>query len=271
MLMRILFQFSIVFLLYSIVLALPKQAFCNEQIVAEKTYQDIILYLDKDDTFLSYNDLLKIYEKITTSEGHIPGMEKILFRLMEKRNEHPRVDQMILIFTAKLIGSSKQELANVTDLLKALILNKRANLWTVSFAAAALGSYFIDIKDGEHLADMIDWKVERLIEKDNNSIDELYGFHFLPPPATEYIKNIISSPKEKKRRQLTRHYYYRLRSRNSEEQIKGYLLFLDKHGQIDTNRKIDFSMKYLLINLELIKAAIAKEQKGELSSGNRID
>ena len=52
---------------------------------------------------------------------------------------------------------------------------------------------------------------------------------------------------------------------------KGYLLFLDKHGQIDTKRKLDFSMKYLLINIELIKAAIAKEQKGELSSDNRID
>ncbi len=71
---------------------------------------------------------------------------------------------------------------------------------------------------------------ERLIEKDNNSIDELYGFHFLPPPTTGYIKNIISRPKDKKRREFTRHYYYRLQSKNSEEQLKSYLLFLDKHG-----------------------------------------
>ena len=252
-------------------LALPKQAFSNEKIVAEKTSQDIILLLDKEDKYLSYNNLLKIYEKITASEDHIPGMEKILLRLVEKRNEHPRVDQMILIFTAKLIGSSKQELTNVSDLLKALILNKRANLWTVSFAAAALGEYFIDIKDGEHLADMIDRKIESLIVKDNSSNDELYGFHFLPPPTTEYIKNIIAGPEEQKRRELTRLYYYLLRSRNSEAQIKGYLLFLDKHGQVDTKREIDFSMKYLFKNIELIKAAKAKEQRGELSSDNLID
>ncbi len=210
-------------------------------------------------------------KRVTTSEDHIPGMEKILFRLLEERNEHPRVDQMILIFTAKLIGGSKYEITHVSKMFEDLTQNKRANLWTVSFVAAAFGDYFIDLKDGDYLADLIDRKIESLIEKESSSPDELYGFHFLPPPTTEYIKNIISRPKEQKRRELTRHYYYMLRLQNSEEEIKSYLLFLDKHGQIDTKRNIDFSMKYLFNNIELIQAAIAKEQKGELSSNNRLD
>ena len=124
-----------------------------------------MLLLDKEDKFLSYNDLIKIYETITSSENHIPGMEKILLRLMNERNEHPRVDQMILIFTAKLIGSSKQEIANVSDLFKALILNERANLWTISSVGKALWAYFIDLEDGDHLADMIERKIESLVEK----------------------------------------------------------------------------------------------------------
>ncbi len=271
MLIRLFFQSLIIFLLYFITLALPKQAISNEEIAAEKTYQNIMALLDKEDIFLSYTDLLQIYETITTSEDHIPGMERILRRLMEERNEHPRVDQMILIFTAKLIGGSKYEIAHVSKMFEDLTLNKRANLWTVSFVAKALGDYFIDLKDGDYLADLLDRKIEILIEKESSSPDEYYGFHFLPPPITLYIKNIISRPAEQKRREYTRRYYYMLRLRNSEEQIKNYLLFLDKHGQINSKRKIDFSMKYLFNNLEVIQAAIAQEQTGELSSKNRGD
>lgn len=252
-------------------LALPKQAISNEEIVTEKTYQNIMALLDKDDIFLSYNDLLTVYETITTSEDHIPGMERILRRLIKKRNEHPRVDQMILIFTAKLIGESKHEITHVSKMFEDLMLNKRANLWTVSFAAKALGDYFIDLKDGDYLADLLDRRSESLIDKESSSPDEYYGFHFLQPPSTMYIKNIISRPAEQKRREYTRRYYYMLRLQNSEEQIKNYLLFLDKHGQINTKRKIDFSMKYLFNNLEVIQAATAQEQKGELSSKNRLD
>ena len=149
--MRIFFLLLIAILLHLMTLALPKQAISNEKIVTDKTYQDIMLLLDKDDKFLSYNDLIKIYETITSSENHIPGMEKILLRLMNERNEHPRVDQMILICTAQLIGSSKQEIANVSDLFEALILNERANLWTISSVGKALWAYFIDLKDGDHL------------------------------------------------------------------------------------------------------------------------
>ena len=246
--------------------ALPGQAIGNEKIEAKNQYQDLMLILDKDDTFLSYTDLFTIYETITASKNHIPGMDIILFRLMSERNEHPRVDQMILIFTAKLIGSSKHEIPHVSDLLETLIRNKRTNLWTAGYVAEALGDYFIDLQDGDRLADMIDRKIDDLIEKEKSSTGEFYGFHFLPPPTTEYIKNIISRPDDQKRRESTRNYYYALRMQYSEEQIKDYLLFLDKHGQIDTNRKIDFTMKYLLTNIELTHAAFIKEQNGELSS-----
>ncbi len=245
-------------------MALPEQAIGHEDIFAEKTYHESMLLLDKEDKFLSYNDLLKIYGTITASEGYIPGLEKILLRLMEKRNDNPRVDQMILIFTAKLIGESKQEISHVTDFLEALLLSERANLWTVSFVAGALGDYYIDLKDGDHLADMIDRKIERLTEKQKISPDEFYGYHFLPPPTTQYIRNIISSPKERQRREATRLYYYSLLLHNNEEQIKNYLVFLDEHGHIDTHGKIEFSMKYLFYNIELIQAAMAKEQISEL-------
>ncbi len=247
-------------------LALPKHAMSNEEIFPDNTYQDITLLLDKEDKILSYNDLVNIFQTISASDDHIPGMEEILLRLLQERNEHPRVDQMILIVTAKLVGSSKQEITNVTRIIESLTLNKRANMWTIGFVGEALGDYFIDLKNGDHLADMIEKKVESLIEKQKSSTDEYYGFHFLPPPTTEYIKNIISHPKEQKRREATRNNYYLLRMQNSEEQIKAYLLFLDRHGEIDTRRKIDFSMKYLLINIESIKAAISKEQQDKLSS-----
>ncbi len=253
-------------------LALSDQAISNEKIVPNKIYHDLMLLLDKEEQFISYTDLLKIYETITTSEDYIPGMNKILFRLMAERNEHPRVDQMILICTAKLIGSSKHEIPHASDLLRALIVNERTNLWTASFVAGALGDYFIDLENGARLADMIDRKIDSLIEKESNSTDEVYGFHFLPPPTTEYIKKIISQPKEQKRRESTRLYYYTLRMEYSEEQIKDYLLFLDKHGQIDTKRKIDFTMKYLFKNIELTQAAIVvKEQNRESSTDNHSE
>ncbi len=81
-------------------LALPKHAMSNEEIFPDNTYQDITLLLDKEDKILSYNDLVNIYQTISASDDHIPGMEEILLRLLQERNEHPRVDQMILIVTA---------------------------------------------------------------------------------------------------------------------------------------------------------------------------
>ncbi len=250
-------------------LAFPGQALSNEKKVSEKQYRDLMLLLYKENTNISYTDLLTVYEIIATTEDNIPGMDKILSRLMAERNEHPRVDQMVLIITAKLIGSSNQEIPHVSDLFKALIHNKRTNLWTAGFVAEALGDYFIDLEDGEHLADMIDGKIDSLIVKESRNKEEYYGYHFLPPPNTEYIQNIISRPEEQKRRESTRRYYYALRMQYSEEQIKEYLVFLDKHGQIDTRGKIDFTMKYLFNNIELTQAAFSKEKKSDLSSGTR--
>lgn len=269
--LRPFFPMLAILLLPLLALAVPDKAASNDKVAAEKTYHDIMTVLDKEDIILSYDDLLKIYEIINTSEDHIPGMEKILWRLMQQRNEHPRVDQMILIFTARLIGGSTHEIAHASKMFENLILNKRANLWTVSFAAKALGDYIIDLKDGDYLADLLEKRVESLIEKENSAPDEYYGFHFLPPPADIYIKNTISHPAEQKRREYTRRYYYTLRSRISEEQIKKYLLFLDSHGEVNSGRKIDFTMKYLFDNLQAIQAAMAQAPEGELSANNRLN
>lgn len=249
------------------ILALPGQALSTEKKGANRQYHDLMWLLDNEGKVISYADLLTIYNTITTTENHIPHIDEVLSRLLAERNEHPRVDQMILIITAKLIGTSKQEIPNVSVLLKALILDTRTNLWTAGFAAEALGSYYIDLEDGELLADMVDGKIDSLIEKERGTPAEFYGYHFLPPPTTEYIQNIISHPKEQKRRESTRLYYYALRMQYSEDQIKEYLLFLDKHGQIDTKEKIDFTMKYLFDNIELTQAAFSKEKMSKLSSG----
>ncbi len=252
-------------------LAFPGQALSNEKKVAKKQYHDLMLLMDKEDEVISYTDLLKIYTTITTSEDHIPGMDKILFRLMGERNEHPRVDQMVLIITAKLIGSSNQEIQNVSDLFKALIHDKRTTLWTAGFVAEALGDYYIDLDDGEHLADLVDTKIDGLIAKESSTPAEIYGHHFLPPPTTKYIQNTISGSKDQKRRESTRRYYYALRMQYSEERIKDYLVFLDEHGQIDTKEKIDFTMKYLFNNIDVIITAFNIEKKNELSSDARVE
>lgn len=266
MLTRLFLQTVIIVLLPLTTLALPEEAVSNEKIAAARIYQDVMAILDKEEIFLSYDDLLKIYTTITTSKDRIPGLEKILRRLMEKRNEHPRVDQMILIFTAKLIGGSKQEIPHVSIMFEDLTRDKRANLWAASFVAKALGDYFIDLQNGDYLAGLLDSRIDSLIAKENSSPDEYYGFHFLPPPADIYIKNIISRPAEQKRREYTRRYYYMLRSRNSEEQIRNYLLFLDKHGHLTTGKEIDFRMKYLYDNFEEVQAAAAEKQDSELPS-----
>jgi hypothetical protein len=167
---------------------------------------------------LSYDELLEIHGLVKAAAEPIPDMEALLRRMIKQRNTNPRVDQMILIFTARAIGETRFPIPNVAGLFDGLMAQEsRINEWVLSFFADALARYPVDLPEGPRLVTDLE-SLHRRVRRRYDPTGEIFGFHFLPPPKTETVSRYLDGIQDQTLREVERNRYYVLIERGITEQ-----------------------------------------------------
>ena len=224
----------------------------------KRTYLSILTALEKGGDTIDYDTLMHVYSLITQSKHPIPHIDDLLKSLITKRNSDPRIDQMILIFAARAVGDSKFPIPGAYEIFESILRmeDKRINGWVISFVSASIGNYFIDIPDGDRLADLLEEKFDQ-IEPAHTSSDEYFGFHFLPPPQSHYIRYYIASIEKQRTREIERSYYYLLIQNNyTENEVETSLKHILTRGIPGTGERCVFPMRYLSQNIEKVLSVI---------------
>jgi hypothetical protein len=205
--------------------------------------------LDKGGETIDYHNLMRIHKALVQSPHPVARMDQLLRQLIYKRNEDPRVDQMILIFVAKTIGNSPYPIPNAQDLLETILeQGDRINEWVISFVAEATQAYIYDLPQGDKLVDQMEVKLAQIRSADRSQA-EYFGFHFLPPPTSAFIREYLSGIGERLIRQHERNLYYEMINEGlTEKQIETGLRFLQSHGEPGSGEKCPHLMRCLMRN-----------------------
>ncbi len=217
----------------------------------ERVYFDILTKLNQCGDIVEYDLLMEIYNTMVHTEQPIPRIEHLLDMLVHKRNDNPRVDQMILIFSAKIIGKSRYPIPDVREIFQTILTmsDDRINAWVISYVGAAIGGYRFEIPNGDELVDLLDERLDQVKALPAGS-KEYFGFHFLPPPKSEFIRSYIAGIRDKRTRETERAYYYALiMNRITEKEIEAAVKRLQTHGLPDTGKTCSRPMRYLISNL----------------------
>jgi hypothetical protein len=196
---------------------------------------------------LAYDALMEVYGLMTGSSEPIPELGRLLAEMIQKKNADPRVDQMILIFAARVIGQSRFPISNVTGLFDAIISQEmRINEWVISFVADAMASYPVDLAEGDRLMADVEALVRRVRHRSNDAAEN-FGHHFLPPPKIHSIRDYIHRLPSTELRQLERNRYYALiRSGIAEADIAASLDYLQRSGLPGSGRTCVPAMQCLI-------------------------
>jgi hypothetical protein len=211
------------------------------------TYRKIKTSLDKDGAAIDYDTLLGVYEAMVLSPRPVAHMDRLLRQLMNEHNEDPRIDQMVLIFAARIIGSSRYSIPGAQKLFESILdQDDRINQWVLSYIAEAVGDYAFGLPQGGQLADAMEAKLARIISEDRSG-REAFGHHFLPPPNSDIIRNYINGIANQADRQGERFRYYLLiRNHITEEQIVRAVKYLQTHGAPDSGERCSLLMQCVL-------------------------
>jgi len=222
--------------------------------VAFETYLSIQETLENSGNTIDYDTLMLVYTSIAQSKHPIPHIDQLLKTLMNKRNNNPRIDQMILIFSALTIGDSKFQIPNVYELFESILVkNIRVNEWVISFVAASIGKYPFDIPNGDSLVDLLEERLDQVTAMNTSISKESFGLHFLPPPKSDYIISYIRGIQEQRAREIERDSYYSLiQDGFSEAEIERALKHIQKHGISGTGEKCRLPMKYIRFNVNSV-------------------
>ena len=219
-----------------------------------ETYLGIQDILENSGGTIDYDTLMLVYTSIAQSKHPIPHIDQLLKSLMNKRNNNPRIDQMILIFSALAIGDSKFPIPNVYEIFESILKkNSRVNEWVISFVAASIGKYPFDIPNGDTLVDLLEKRLDQVTAMNTSIPKESFGFHFLPPPKSDYIISYIKGIQEQRTREIERNSYYSLIQNGfSETEIESALQRLQEHGIPGTGEKCPLPMKYIRFNVNSV-------------------
>lgn len=219
----------------------------DQQSKAQKTFLLLDEALPRDRETIDYDTLMKIHHTIRKAEGPIPHLDDILGRLISKTNPNPRVDNIILIAAASAIGNSQYPIENAGRLIEAILdQHQRLNSWVLAYVADALGKYPVDLPDGDHLADVLEEKADYYVRQSSSS-REFFGYHFLPPPKGDYIRDYLAGISEKRIRVFERNCYYLMVGHGlTEGQVETALRQVREHGLPETGEKTDRPMKSLI-------------------------
>jgi hypothetical protein len=221
---------------------------------AFETYIGIQDVLENSGDTIDYDTLMLVYTSIAQSKYPIPHIDHLLRTLMNKRNNNPRIDQMILIFSGLAIGDSKFPIPNVYELFESILeKNSRLNEWVISFVAASIGKYPFDIPNGDSLVDLLEERLAQVTAMNTSISKESFGFHFIPPPQSDYIISYIRGIQEQHSREIERaSYYFLIQSGFSETEIENALKRIQKQGISGTGEKCPLPMKYIRFNLNSV-------------------
>jgi hypothetical protein len=196
---------------------------------------------------IDYDTLISVYETLAGTEVAVPHVDELLFDLLAKRNKDSRLDQMIVIFCADIIGRSRYPIARVSELFDTILQmdDDRIDNWVLIFVADALGRYPIDLPDGDRLADLVEARVQQAAQSHDPS-KERFGQHFLPPPKSRLIIHHIEAIEDQERREKERDAYYWLVLRqHTEDKIEAGLNYLKIHGRPETGEKCPLPLLFL--------------------------
>jgi hypothetical protein len=210
-------------------------------------YHRIKAALDKDGAGIDYDTLLGVYEAMIQSPRPVAHTDRLLRQLIDQRNEDPRIDQMVLILAAKIMGSSRHSIPGAQKLFAAILeQDDRINQWVLSYVAEAVGDYAFGLPQGDQLADAMEAKLSRILSEDRSGREE-FGRHFLPPPRSDFIRNYLNGIAEQADRQGERFRYYLLiRNHMTEAQITSGIKYLQAHGAPDSGEPCPLLMRCML-------------------------
>ena len=202
---------------------------------------------------IDYDTLLQVYQTMITAPCEIAHMDRLMTSLIRKRNPNPRIDQMILIFSAKLLGRSNYPVPDVYVIFESIIADDdRLSHWVMAFVAEAIEDYRAGIPEGDKLMDLVEKKIVML----SSTIEprkEYFGFHFLPPPRGDYIRSYIRGIQSRNIRESERNHYYLLISAGyTESDIEAALRRLLSRGIPTGGSKSTAYLKHLSQNREQI-------------------
>lgn len=210
-------------------------------------YREIKASLDKDDAVIDYDTLFGVYEAMIQSSRPIAHTDRLLWQLIKEHNEDPRIDQIVLILAARIMGSSRYPIPGAQKLFESILdQDDRINYWVLTHVAEAVGDYAFGLPQGDQLADAIEAELSRLISEDRSGQED-FGRHFLPPPKSDFILNYISDIVDQGDRQRERSCYYELiRNHLTEEQIISASKYLQTHGEPDSGERCQLLMRCIL-------------------------
>lgn len=159
---------------------------------------------------IDYDTLMQVYQTMIRTPHEIAHMDRLLTSLLNKRNANPRVDQIILILAAKVLGRSKYPIPNVYTIFESILSkDDRLSPWVLAFVAEAIGDYGQVIPEGDKLVDLAEKKTAMLGSR-SGPRKEYFGSHFLPPPKGDYIRSYINGIQSRSLRETERNHYYLL-------------------------------------------------------------
>ncbi|MDY6990853.1 MAG: hypothetical protein SWQ30_22660 [Thermodesulfobacteriota bacterium] len=211
------------------------------------------IYIDIRDTLkdngktIDYDTLMQTYQAMVESEHEIPHIDRLLASLINKRNDNTRIDQMILIFAAKALGSSKFPVPDAYGIFEAILTkDDRLTQWVLAFVAEAIGDYAVDMPEGDKLVDLLETKLSMVVSAAGPK-QEYFGSHFLPPPKGEYIRSYIANIQSLAMRTSERNHYYLLVANGyAEVDIERALRRLQSNDMPEKREHPFALMKYIM-------------------------
>jgi hypothetical protein len=202
---------------------------------------------------IDYDTLMRVYRTVSHTRDEIPHIDRLLASLIQKRNDNPRVDQMVLIFAAKILGESKYPVNGAAGLFESILTkDDRINVWVIAFVAGAIGDYPVDMPEGDRLMDLLESKLDQ-VTSPQGTPKEFFGFHFLPPPSGDVVRSYLAGIEDMGSRQRERYYYYLLIAKGyTEARIAKALTILQSERSSASGAPPAAMMKYLFSNHERI-------------------
>ncbi len=225
-------------------------------------YLSIKNELAKDGQHIDYDTLISVYKKMTEAPCPIPHTDELLYELIRQRNEDLRVDKMAIILAAMIMGESKYPIPDAEKLFETMLNDEsRVTDWVIANVGRAVGSYLVDLANGDQLVSTMKAHQARL-EAQTNEPEEYFGTHFMPPPKTQLIKSYIAGIQDRKLRESERRAYYILIMNDiTESSIASafnYLMSQDASKTTDASQR---PMRYMVLNWKYLQEALNLPQK----------
>ena len=219
----------------------------------QQTYLELRQALEAGGDRIDYDTLVHVYRTMTRNPYEIRHTDRLLASLIHKRNDNPRVDQMILIFAAKILGGSRHPVNGAAGLFESILSqDERLNAWVIAFVAEAIGDYPVEMPQGRRLVDLLEKKLAA-ISSDPGPPKEYFGSHFLPPPKGEVVRSYIAGIQDRALRVSERNHYYLLIVKGyTEGQIEKALKRLQTEGRQARGAPPAACLKYLFLNQKRI-------------------